>query len=49
MATSLKIQPSTIAKAVALAFGGLALLPVAQAQQSGAQADQRIEVTGSRL
>lgn len=49
MATSLKIQPSTVAKAVALAFGGLALLPVAQAQQSGAQADQRIEVTGSRL
>ena len=49
MATTRKIQPSTIAKAVALAFGGLALLPAAQAQQSGAQADQRIEVTGSRL
>jgi iron complex outermembrane receptor protein len=49
MATSLKIQPSTIAKAVALAFGGLALLPAAHAQQSGAQAEQRIEVTGSRL
>ena len=49
MATSLKIQPSTIAKAVALAFGGMALLPAAHAQQSGAQAEQRIEVTGSRL
>jgi len=49
MATSLKIQPSTIAKAVALAFGGLALLPASHAQQSGAQAEQRIEVTGSRL
>ena len=49
MATSLKIQHSTVAKAIALAFGSLALLPAAHAQQSGAQAEQRIEVTGSRI
>ncbi|MFZ4650136.1 MAG: TonB-dependent receptor [Rubrivivax sp.] len=49
MAKKVKIQPSTVVRAIAVAFGGLALLPVAQAQQSGAQGDQRIEITGSRL
>ena len=42
-------QATTLVQALALAFGGLALLPAAQAQQAQAAADQRIEITGSRL
>lgn len=42
-------QATTLVQALALAFGGLALLPAAQAQQAQASADQRIEITGSRL
>ena len=43
-----KITP--LAHALALAFGGMALLPAAQAQQAAGAADaQRVEVTGSRI
>lgn len=49
MSSNLKTQLSVVAKAVALAAGGIAMVPVSQAQQSNAQPDQRIEVTGSRL
>jgi iron complex outermembrane recepter protein len=49
---SLKISNATpLVKAMALAFGGLALLPQAAAQQSNQTEakEQRIEITGSRL
>jgi iron complex outermembrane recepter protein len=47
---SIKFQQSHLAKALALAFGGLTLLPAAQAQTTTtASADQRVEITGSRL
>ncbi|MFN9451191.1 MAG: TonB-dependent receptor plug domain-containing protein, partial [Rubrivivax sp.] len=46
-------QVTPLVQALALAFGGLALLPATanaqQAQPGAQQADQRIEVTGSRL
>lgn len=49
MSTRLK-KFTPLAHAIALAFGGMALIPAAQAQQAaGASESQRVEVTGSRI
>lgn len=50
MSRSIK-QVTPLVQALAMAFGTLALLPAAQAQQAqpAAKAEQRIEITGSRL